>query len=37
VLPDILESGLTAVLCGTAAGEVPAARGHYYSDLVNEL
>ena len=37
MLPDYLAPGLTAVFVGTAAGEVSAARGHYYSGPGNRF
>jgi TDG/mug DNA glycosylase family protein len=32
VLPDVLPTGLRAVICGTAAGKQSGERGHYYAD-----
>jgi len=37
VLPDALPNGLRAVICGTAAGTVSAARGHYYAGPGNRF
>jgi TDG/mug DNA glycosylase family protein len=37
MLPDILRPGLRLVICGTAAGTVSAARGHYYAGPGNEF
>lgn len=35
ILPDHLRAGLDVVFCGTAAGRVSAARGHYYANPGN--
>jgi TDG/mug DNA glycosylase family protein len=37
VLPDLLEPGLRIVFCGTAAGNVSAARGAYYAHPQNRF
>lgn len=37
VLPDVLAPGLRAVFVGTAAGDVSAARCHYYAGPGNEF
>ena len=37
VLPDVLVPGLRAVFVGTAAGDVSAARRHYYAGPGNEF
>ena len=37
VLPDVLEPGLRVVFCGTAAGNVSAARGCYYAHPQNKF
>lgn len=37
ILPDFLRPGLRAVFCGTAAGRVSAARGHYYAGPGNRF
>ena len=37
VLPDILQTGLTVVFCGTAAGTVSARRGAYYGHPQNKF
>ncbi len=37
VLPDLLQPGLRLVFCGTAAGTVSAARGHYYAHPQNKF
>ena len=37
VLPDLLQSGLKLVFCGTAAGTVSARRGHYYAHPQNKF
>jgi double-stranded uracil-DNA glycosylase len=37
VLPDLLEPGLKIVFCGTAAGNVSAARGAYYAHPQNRF
>ena len=37
VLPDVLESGLRVVFCGTQAGAVSAARGAYYAGPGNKF
>ena len=37
VLPDALRPGLRIVFCGTAAGNVSAARGAYYADPQNKF
>lgn len=36
-LPDVLQPGLTLVLCGTAPGAVSAARGQYYAGPGNKF
>lgn len=36
-LPDYLSEGLKIVFCGTAAGDLSAARGHYYSHPRNDF
>ena len=36
-LPDYLDPGLRAVICGTAAGAVSAKRGRYYAGPGNEF
>ena len=37
VLPDLLKPGLRIVFCGTAAGNVSAARGAYYAHPQNRF
>ena len=37
VLPDLIEPGLKIVFCGTAAGNVSAARGAYYAHPQNRF
>jgi double-stranded uracil-DNA glycosylase len=37
ILPDLLQPGLRLVLCGTAAGNVSARRGHYYAHPQNKF
>ena len=37
VLPDVLQSGLNIVFCGTAAGTVSAQRGAYYAHPQNKF
>ena len=37
VLPDLLRPGLRIVFCGTAAGNVSAARGAYYAHPQNRF
>jgi double-stranded uracil-DNA glycosylase len=37
ILPDLLRPGLRLVFCGTAAGTVSAARGHYYAHPQNKF
>jgi TDG/mug DNA glycosylase family protein len=37
VLPDYLRPGLKLVFCGTAPGELSAARGHYYANPHNRF
>lgn len=37
VLPDVLEKGLSIVFCGTAAGPMSAAKGHYYAHPQNKF
>ena len=37
ILPDVLESGLRVVFCGTQAGAVSARRGAYYSGPGNKF
>jgi double-stranded uracil-DNA glycosylase len=37
VLPDLLQPGLRIVFCGTAAGNVSAARGAYYAHPQNRF
>lgn len=37
ILPDLLETGLDLVICGTAAGAVSAARGAYYAGPGNRF
>jgi TDG/mug DNA glycosylase family protein len=37
VLPDLLQSGLKIVFCGTAAGTTSARRGHYYAHPQNKF
>ena len=37
VLPDLLKPGLKIVFCGTAAGNVSAARGAYYAHPQNRF
>ncbi|MDR3449564.1 MAG: mismatch-specific DNA-glycosylase [Alphaproteobacteria bacterium] len=37
ILPDLLAPGLRIVFCGTAAGTVSAARGHYYAHPQNKF
>ena len=37
VLPDVLAPGLRVVFCGTAAGNVSAARGAYYAHPQNKF
>jgi TDG/mug DNA glycosylase family protein len=37
VLPDLLAPGLLILFCGTAAGNVSAARGHYYAHPQNKF
>ena len=37
MLPDYLASDLRLVICGTAAGDASAARGHYYAGPGNRL
>jgi double-stranded uracil-DNA glycosylase len=37
VLPDLLEPGVEIVFCGTAAGNVSAARGAYYAHPQNRF
>jgi TDG/mug DNA glycosylase family protein len=37
MLPDYLAPGLVVVFVGTAAGELSAARGHYYSGRGNKF
>jgi len=37
VLPDLLQTGLSAVFCGTAPGHVSAAAGHYYAHPQNKF
>ncbi len=37
VLPDVLESGLRVVFCGTAAGRKSAAVGAYYAGVGNRF
>jgi TDG/mug DNA glycosylase family protein len=37
VLPDLLRPGLKIVFCGTAAGPMSAARGHYYAHPQNKF
>jgi double-stranded uracil-DNA glycosylase len=37
ILPDLLRPGLCLVFCGTAAGTVSAARGHYYAHPQNKF
>jgi len=37
ILPDLLQPDLRLVFCGTAAGSVSAARGHYYAHPQNRF
>ena len=37
ILPDVLEPGLAAVFCGTAASRVSAAVGAYYAGPGNQF
>lgn len=37
ILPDVLVRGLSIVFCGTAAGPISAARGHYYAHPQNKF
>jgi TDG/mug DNA glycosylase family protein len=37
VLPDLIKPGLRIVFCGTAAGNVSAARGAYYAHPQNRF
>ena len=37
ILPDVLRSGLRIVFCGSAAGNVSAARGAYYAHPQNRF
>ena len=37
VLQDLLQAGLRAVLCGTAASTVSAEAGHYYANKQNKF
>jgi TDG/mug DNA glycosylase family protein len=37
ILPDVLAPGLRIVFCGTAAGNMSAARGHYYAHPQNKF
>ena len=37
ILPDLLRAALRLVFCGTAAGTVSAARGHYYAHPQNKF
>ena len=37
ILPDVLEPGLRVVFCGSAAGNVSAARGAYYAHPQNRF
>ncbi len=37
MLPDILASGLRAVICGTAVGTMSASVGHYYARPGNDF
>lgn len=37
ILPDLLETGLDLVICGTAAGAASAARGAYYAGPGNRF
>jgi TDG/mug DNA glycosylase family protein len=37
ILPDYLAPDLRLVICGTAAGDASAARGHYYAGPGNKL
>lgn len=37
ILPDVLQPGLKAVFCGTAAGPKSAARGLYYAGRGNKF
>lgn len=37
ILPDLLETGLDLVICGTAAGAISAARGAYYANPGNRF
>ncbi|MCB8877242.1 mismatch-specific DNA-glycosylase [Acidisoma silvae] len=37
ILPDLLETGLDLVICGTAAGRASAARGAYYAGPGNRF
>jgi TDG/mug DNA glycosylase family protein len=37
ILPDFLAPGLRVVFCGTAAGRISAACGHYYANAGNRF
>lgn len=37
MLPDYLAPGLSLIFCGTAAGKVSAASGHYYAKASNRF